>query len=391
LFPLAAPDTPSNAAKALETTMTIRNRLLESDYPRRIPIARYIPARRDFPLADWDPRNVQVAADLPPYLILGQLDEATFQRTEVGWSARWVGVDPGTWFFVTWHSKDAHYEIRQSWQGIEGPCGHYDSHISLDRIIGLMLYHRFPDSWESAAQQRLEAQYQLTYIPQASVSSAPIGIPDGALRHIVFPFPVFALRRYARALRKWLESWALPYPVTVEARLLFNVVNYVEGKAPAWTCHPAVVGKHCLEEMHVPTCGVPVREVAANGSAAWTLRRELYYIFIGVPFAGLTDLLARLRADGGMIRSVDDPELRFELRPFILPAGFESPAREFSVMDVKTGATRHFVKFPEAGESGGEPAIEEWQDIGQRCEALVSQAEQCTEDFCRKALADVHD
>jgi hypothetical protein len=370
--------------------MTSRNSLLLSGYPRRIPIARALPIRRHFSLTDWDPRNVHVPADLPPYLILGTLDETTFQCTSVGWSARWLGVEPGTWFHVAWSAAAAHYEIHQSWQGIEGPCGEYDARLGLDKIIGLMLYHRFPKAWDKVALDRIGGRYQLTYIPQQPLSPWLVGIPDGALRDIVFPVPVTTLRRYGRALRRLLDAWALPYPVTVEARLLYNAVNYVEGKAPDWTRDPTVLFNHSLEEMGAPLRGVPVREVAASGSAAWTIRRELYYLFIGVPFAGLTDLLGRLRGEEGPIRSVDDPQLRFELRPFIVPAGFECHAREFSVSDAEDTTTRHFVKFPEPEEALEQVDVSDWLDIESRSQALISDAEQCTEDFYRRLAAESH-
>ena len=51
--------------------------------PRCLPIRR---AYRKTPLGE-----VLMPDELPPYLLLGALDRSTFQCSEAGWSARWIG------------------------------------------------------------------------------------------------------------------------------------------------------------------------------------------------------------------------------------------------------------------------------------------------------------
>jgi hypothetical protein len=90
--------------------------------------------------------------------------------------------------------------------------------------------------------------------------------------------------------------------------------------------------------------GLPVREEANDGSAAWTLRRQIYFLFIGLPFAGLTDFLSRMVSANGPVRTILDPDFRFELRPIIFPAGFETQTESLAIWD-KARTTRSFLQF----------------------------------------------
>lgn len=78
---------------------------------------------------------------------------------------------------------------------------------------------------------------------------------------------------------------------------------------------------------------LPVREVAQDGSAAWTLRRQTYVIFIDLPFAGLLDFLSRLMSENGPIRRRNQQELAIGMTPIVIPAGFEYQARHLDLWD----------------------------------------------------------
>jgi alkanesulfonate monooxygenase SsuD/methylene tetrahydromethanopterin reductase-like flavin-dependent oxidoreductase (luciferase family) len=87
-----------------------------------------------------------------------------------------------------------------------------------------------------------------------------------------------------------------------------------------------------------------VREVASDGSAAWTVRREIYFLFIGLPFAGLTDFLKRMHSVNGPLRRTQDPDFRVELRPFVIPTALDAMADHLEFWD-KARSTRSYLNF----------------------------------------------
>ena len=60
----------------------------QSELPSSVPLFRYAPDRVRFSWRDLNPALVRSAADLPQYLILGDLDPSTFECSAGGWSAR---------------------------------------------------------------------------------------------------------------------------------------------------------------------------------------------------------------------------------------------------------------------------------------------------------------
>ena len=79
--------------------------------------------------------------------------------------------------------------------------------------------------------------------------------------------------------------------------------------------------------------GLPVREVADDESAACTLRRELYVIFLTVPFAGLRHVLRELCQPDGPIRHRDQPAIPFSLQPLIISADLAMQAESVAWWD----------------------------------------------------------
>lgn len=330
----------------------------QAELPRSIPLFRYAPDRVRFSWRDWDPALVRSADDVPQYLILGDLDLSTFQLSAGGWSARWQGLEEDTHFDVTFKAPEGRWEVRQTWCGLDGGFSTYPARIPLDKLIGQTLYMQFPQNWDREAKSKLESEYQITVVEQAENAYTFCGIPDGALRTIVFPIAVRNLRPVRQWIQDVVDESLLAYPITVEAKLVFQALNYLEGKAPEWTSQEAVAFNQSVMETGLVPHGFPVREEANDGSAAWTLRREIYFLFIGLPFAGLTDFLSRMGSVNGPIRTAADPDFRFELRPTVLPAGFEYQAESLALWD-KARTTRSFIKFAPPGETNDVPKIED--------------------------------
>jgi hypothetical protein len=330
----------------------------QSELPRWVPLFRYAPERFLFPWRAWDPSLVRSAADLPGYLILGDLDPMTFEQSASGWSARWQGTEDDTHFDVAYKAEKARWEISQTWRGLDGGFSNFPARMPLDEVIARALYMQFPGNWDSAAKSQLESGYQITYIEQPEKAYTLCGIPDGPFRTIVFPIAVRNLRPVRQWIQDLVEQSPLAYPINVEAKLVFQALNYVEGKAPDWTTQEAVAFNQSVIETGLVPHGFPVKEVADDGSAAWTLRREIYFLFLGLPFAGLTDFLSRIATANGPVRAASDPDLRFELRPVVVPAAFDWQARSVAFWD-RAGTTRSFLQFARFGGENTVPTVDQ--------------------------------
>ena len=112
----------------------------QAELPRSVPLFRYAPERRPFSLRDWGPTHVQSAQDLPPYLILGNLNPSTFAQSAAGWSARWQGTEGDTYFDVAYKAETQRWEIRQTWCGLNGGFSVFPARMSLDKVIAQALY-----------------------------------------------------------------------------------------------------------------------------------------------------------------------------------------------------------------------------------------------------------
>lgn len=347
--------------------------------PKSIPIYQYSPKRKAFTWEGFDPANITTADDLPEYLILGSLDTPSFQQSDDGWSARWQGAEDGTYFDVSYKADGSRWVVQQTWNGIDGGCSFYSSQMPLNKVIGQALYMQFPKEWDRFAKRRLEAEHQVTIIEQPEQAYTFCGIPDGAFRTILFPIAIHNLRPVQKWLQQIIEISHLPYPINVEAKLVFQAINYLEGKAPDWTTQDAVVFNQSVEETGMVPQSFPVREVADDGSAAWTVRREIYFLFIGLPFSGLVDFMERTSTDNGPIRLASDPDLRFELRPVVIPAGFDIQTESVALWDVAR-TTRSFLKFSSGEAEGVENFPKDITKRGRNSESMIAQAEEISAD-----------
>lgn len=323
---------------------------LRSRLPRTIGLGRHIPERREFCFDAFDPANVDSVSDLPPYLILGELDVASCHFSSTGWAARWQGRDCDTHFDVTYKRKEHRFEIRQIWCGLDGGFSTYPASVPLPKLIGMTLYMEFPEIWDTKAKEVFENRYQLTYISHQPDCASPCFIPDGAFKTIAFPIGAYSLKSVFDRLLSISDSHDLTYPFNAYSCPLFQAVNYLEGRAPDWTSEPDKVIKNSLLETGFVPLEPPVREKASDGTAAWTLRRETYVVFIGVPFAGLTDILERLCSPEGPIRYRSDAALQFEMQPVIFASGIEVTSESIFFWN-REGTTRCFWAFRRDGET----------------------------------------
>ncbi len=354
----------------------------QAELPRVVPLFRYAPKRSHHTWKNWSPELVQSISDLPQYLVLGGIDPSKFQLSAEGWFARWQGNEDDTYFDVTYKAKGKRWEIQQTWCGVDGGLSRYPAHIPLDKLIAQTLYTRFPSSWDSAAKTRLEKDYQITLIEQPESGYNLFGLPDGAFRTIVFPISV----RNLRPVREWIQiiinESQLTYPISVEAKLILQVINYMEGKAPDWTSQAGVAFLNSIEEAGLAPYAFPVRDVAKDGSAAWTLRRDVYFVCISLPFAGLVDFLSRISSENGPVRATSDPSFRFELCPIIFPAGFEIQIENLAIWD-KGRTTRSFLRFAREEKEKSVRTVEDVIESDIAADELLAKAEEISGDVVK--------
>jgi hypothetical protein len=357
------------------------NQLLErqAELPTSIPLFRYAPDRANFSWESWTPAATRSAEELPQYLILGNLDPSSFAISDDGWSACWQGAEETTHFDVSYHGDDKRWVVGQTWRGIDGGSSYFSARTPLNKVIAQGLYARFPDSWDSAAKTKLEEGYQVSFFEQPKDAYTFCGIPDGAFRTIVAPIAVGHFQPIQQWLKASAERLNLNYPVSAEAKLLFQAVNFLEGKAPDWTSQDGVVFNQSLLETGLVPQGLPVREEGNDGSAAWTLRRQIYFMHITLPFAWLTDFLQQMSTENGPIRAANDPELRFDLRPFVIPAGFEMQTESLAFWD-HTRTTRSFIQFNSPDAERGSPIVEYTIENESNAASLIEQAEEISRE-----------
>lgn len=360
-------------------SMTIMER--QARLPHSIEILRYNPRRKPFEWSQWNPKGVGRATDLPPYLIMGSLLGDSFQSSPKGWSARWQGLEKDTYFDVAYLAHEGRYELRQNWCGHLGLLSTGLSSIPFDKQV--LQASTAAQSWESSAKQVLEENFPLIYVEATAEMPVAAYLPDGMFKTIAIPTSVQNLRM----TRKWLDSVItendVPYPISGKAELFFQAVNYVEGKAPSWTSAEVEVFRQSVAATGLAPHGLPVREVAGSGSAAWTLRRNIYVLLLDLPFAGLSHFLKHMFAPRGLLPQQDNSEPRVEMQPIIMPSLAPTVLKTISYWD-KGHTTRCLLQFNTDLQEETPEAIEDVERAKANAEDLLTTAEEASSGILRE-------
>jgi hypothetical protein len=325
-------------------TVCPRAETLSSYLPRHIPLGMSAPERRSFSQQHFSPATVYTTSDLPPYLILGELDPDSFNLDDSGWRARWRGSEDNTYLDVAFKAAVSRYEIGQSWLGISGSISFVPANVPLADAILRTLYVEFPEAWDTHARKYLETSYQLSYAGNKRGMYTASYFPDGAFRVIAIPVATRELRTFYGWLRELPACHRLPFPVSAHARLLSQTVKHMEREDPDWTFDPVEVFNRSFHDTGLFPLGMPFRQVDASGSAAWLLQRQLYVVYLSVPFAGLASLLSLLHKDYGAIRLRDDLDLGFDLQPVIFPQEYIAQVESIAFWD-KSGTVKNSLQL----------------------------------------------
>lgn len=290
----------------------------------------HLPQRRDHPRKPLD--AIATVADLPPYLFMGPLEESSCRIDASGWSATWRR-DADTWFRIDFDAKDGCIHARDEWLGHEGfySCMHHNE-------LGRLAQMRFispVQAWENKAEEVIESRWNLKYLKAEEGDVILAGLPDGLMKTLMLPLPADALPALVDTFAGFRDDPAMDFPVSGYVLPIMGTVNYVEGKNPDWSREPADLFMRTFLASGFPPAAEPVREVAGDGSAAWTVRRIACMAFIGIPFAGMLPFLenleqAGLLAGGPMRSDEEDPGMgSVEFSGCVVPAG-----KEFSLESV---------------------------------------------------------
>jgi len=342
--------------------------------PRVIGLPSCHPERPEYrktPLAE-----VCVPEELPPYLLLGRLDRASFRCAVDEWSARWVGVAPGTRVEAKYERAAQRLQLSQAWRGVDGGR----SFVPTDDLVrGVqMLYLRFPEAWDCAIAAGLESAYRLKYVPQQPDQQGFTGLPDGAFKTICVPVPVARLATMHECFANLGVDPELAVPADGRLELRISAVNHVTGRGPRWTEQPGRLFAASFDANGLLPLGLPQLEHAPNGTSAWTLRRLVYLAFIQVPFAGVEFFVERL-AEHGLIRrrtAEEEREPGVEFDAFLAPCAIDLQGSTAAWMDAQ-GVRRVFYQLNSAEElaaGGVERMIEASAQTDDEARELIRQA-----------------
>jgi len=307
--------------------------------PAVVPLGMHVASGRHFDWRRWIPAKVARPGDLPPYLVLGRLDPASFTRSARGWSARWRGLEADSFFEVAFEPEPRGWSVRQQWRGRNGGFAFFaaDRPFPFSLMQGLLA--GLPELWEAHLKEILETRHAISLIARDPRIPSVCGMPDGALYTLVIPAAANRLRFVRHWLQGLFDADPPDYPVSAEARLVLQAINHIEGRAPEWTQDARASFRQTVRDTGFPLIHLPLREEAPDGSAAWTSRRRLYCVFITVPFAGLLDLADRMAAQAPAPWTTPGRDTPFELRPIAIPAGFDRDGTEIRLWD-RTRSTR---------------------------------------------------
>jgi hypothetical protein len=313
--------------------------MMKNFYP--LPIHLYLlKARanpdRYFSFRGFNPKSVRSVFDLPPYLVMGWLESDSFQLTNGSWSATWRGRHGGSWLKMEYDKYRAEYVVSQSWHGVDGGVATYRHHVPLATVISQALNYSFPKSWDLRAKEEFEGRYALEYFPRQSQAPDFFGLPGGFFSTIAVPVHVNQITRFVEDLSNLFGIDKFIAPVSVEMHRVRQVVNYIEGKA--------AVDKLGVTNLFIPSyfeTGLlpdtqPVYEEAANDSAAWTLRRNVYVVCIEVSFALLDLVLEELQKHTELLTALHSSAAAakdFAMRPFVMQAGVDAVGGQISFWD----------------------------------------------------------
>lgn len=246
--------------------------------PVRIPVAHFA--------------EVKSAADLPDRLLLGDLVPESFRWEKRGWSAEWVDADG---YKARFRYAGGLSSLELSYRGNEAvtltTAERFDE---LKQTVQTL----HPGAWLDILGRHLQGHHNLRVFPMREDDAVGGDFPDGHPLTLVAPVPADRLMDLFEWHKRLQADASIRTASSAYLRLVISVVNYIEGRNPPMLAHPAGLVLHHVNALGTPAAEMPVREVDAEGVAAWTLRRIHYLYVAHLHLRDAARFVAKLAAAG---------------------------------------------------------------------------------------------
>lgn len=290
-----------------------------------VELVRHVPKRKGPSLQHVVPAEVNGPEQLPPYLMLGPIDQSSFYSDAHGWSVVWRGVDPDTELCWRHERSTGANAVSHRWLGIAGGSAEASGDVRIEHAIGA-LYMPLPRKWDELAEKMFCSRWRLGYYIVPKDARAVAYFPDGPLRNIIVPVLPEQVSGFAGPWIERVRAANLPFPlITLLVRLRCDTA-YVQGCNGMDHEDPFPLLARCRQQTGVDA-GRPAERVRIDdGRWAWEIERHLLCVVTTVSFAGLNTALQMLD-EAGILTPASEP---FALRddrpdaaaPIIVPIEF---------------------------------------------------------------------
>jgi hypothetical protein len=219
---------------------------------------------------------------------MGEIDASAFESTDTSWKAVWKCDESKGEFELTYERGRPSIGWSQRWQGIEGSSGFAPTTAGIVKAL-TYVYAYGVGHWEQAAQEQMEANYDLVFQPngdpsnQSQQAAVMAGVPDGCWWRFLLPIAACDLPNAREAFKKLADESAYPFLWSACLRPMFQSVCYIEGKSELPENSQDFFKKSVATTGLSPVDG-PAREEAPDGTAAWTVGSLVYYCQVTMPF-----------------------------------------------------------------------------------------------------------
>ena len=196
---------------------------------------------------------VHSSSDLPSRLFLGDLDRASFYRTQKGWVANYIDASPDTWTHIEYQAGT--FYIGESLRGTSGGIG---TAPGMDLRNLHMIHGQTPTEWDSASKKRLTMKYNLSWLDSGDDSWTISGFPDGHLKTIYCPLPLWKIPDLLKMLNFLREDYEIRCPAVFEIALGYDTVSYWKQRCPEIMVESIPLFWQHLGEVGYPPPSLPI-------------------------------------------------------------------------------------------------------------------------------------
>lgn len=281
-------------------------------FPTRIPFPTILKPHRSGTaiLAD-----VKSAEDLPSRLIFGDLLSDSFKGRLGAWSVEYRdGFGNGIELSVGEERFKAKLKFLGSESISVGPAKNEQAFLQLIDLAS--------DAWDGVLQTYLQTRFNIRVADPDRERFSAVYRPDGWMKTILVPIHPDKLERLLELHASLSKDLRIGANLSGCVSLQFNAVNYIEGLCPDALADKTELCLRTILHCGTPILSEPAREVAKDGSAAWTVRRSAYLFRCNAFLRDVPYLVERLSLAGLLS---DEPDMC----AFIAPTELVIQSKEY--------------------------------------------------------------